>query len=181
MIRSIRLVLGIALVASFAGCGGSVSSERPDEDEPHRPPVERSSPTSPATCYAQCEENEVLECEDFPLEDCRSLCDARALDTLAACTDAYDSFYTCMPDGGFECFHGGISPSSDTCMAKWDALRDCQFDFAGAACEGVGDDGKCPTVDCPCPDGSERMSGFQNEADGTCRCFDTMTCLTVCD
>jgi hypothetical protein len=136
---------------------------------------------SAASCHAQCDaQSAVTGCTPFvDLATCKSLCDAIASATPASCAGKFDAYYGCSSQAGFECSGTLVAQKGGACSTEQQDLSKCQNGGKKPTCEGANDAGFCPSVACPCPSGTTSVSGFSN-ASGTCKCFDTTTCLDMC-
>lgn len=131
---------------------------------------------SAAACHRQCEAQDALtECR--PLVDlaaCTLLCDQLAASLDPMCAGKFDAYYGCSADAGFTCLIGLPSQPTGTCAAEESAFTKCTG--AATSCQGENERGVCPHVQCPCPEGTKSVSGFDSAGDG-CRCFDETTCV----
>lgn len=167
-------------LASFAvvllvcwGCGDDAGG---DDDGV----IDQAASLARDACHAQCEAQQQTEgCEPLVgLSTCRQLCDMIVRDLEPDCREEFTAYYNCSADQGFTCFGGLVTQPSEPCANALDELNACQ---GTPMCVGADDEGFCPSVDCPCPDGSTPVSGFSNES-GECRCLDEQTCTDLfCD
>jgi hypothetical protein len=133
------------------------------------------------SCHGQCQaQTAVTGCTPFvDLATCKSMCDALAAQTPAACAGKFDAYYGCSANAGFECLGSLVEQKGGACSAEMQTLANCQNGGKKPTCEGASDAGFCPSVDCPCSSGTTPISGFSNRS-GSCKCFDTTTCLDAC-
>lgn len=134
------------------------------------------------SCHQQCDAQEtVTGCQPFvDLATCKSMCDALAAQTPAACAAKFSGYYGCSASAGFECLGSLVTQKGGACSAEQKALDQCQNGGKSTSCAGALDGGFCPSVQCPCPSGTTQISGFDNGPSG-CKCFDTTTCLQMCN
>jgi hypothetical protein len=132
------------------------------------------------SCERQCEaQDRVQGCRPpVDLATCKQLCGALVAQVDADCGDEFSAYYDCSANQGFECLALGVGQDALPCKNAQDQLDACQ---GTPACVGADDEGLCPRVTCPCPEGATSVSGFSSDS-GECRCYDERTCVDFfCD
>jgi hypothetical protein len=168
MARFIYAFALAALLGAGTGCG--------DDDDTGA----GANGAARMSCDRQCEaQDEVQGCRPLvDLAGCKQLCGLLVADLEADCGDEFSAYYDCSANQGFECSALGTSQDAAPCKNALDQLDACK---GSPMCVGADDEGRCPSVACPCPEGTTSVSGFSNES-GECRCYDAKTCVDFfCD
>lgn len=135
------------------------------------------------SCYAQCDaQDNIPDCDPIVSnQECKLLCDQLVSGTPDDCLDEFSAFYDCTVMDGFGCTIGLPSSKTDQCDDEQDTLDECVNGPGGTKCEGQDENGRCPQVACPCPEGTKMVSGVDLEGSG-CKCLDAVTCRDLfCD
>ena len=171
----IRLLPCLVLLSvTVLGCGG-------DDDDGDSASGGPGASAARDACHAQCEAQELaMGCEPLvELATCKQLCNALVADLEPGCHEPFRSYYDCSAKQGFQCLGSLVTQDSAPCKSAMDQYNTC---MGGAPmCTGANERGLCPRVDCPCPEGTKSVSGFDQEG-GKCSCYDAKTCVEFfCD
>jgi hypothetical protein len=171
-----RFLLGLVVCCSVLGaCGG-------DDDDSGS----SASGASLASCNRQCVAQEEVRgtgCDPFvDLTTCKAIC-AQLVKGAKECGTEFNAYYDCSAADGFKCAGSLVTNKSSACDDELSALDRCSNGGAGkgGSCKGANDNGTCPQVACPCPEGTKMVSGFDTSS-GSCACLDSDTCKDLfCD
>ena len=164
--RRWRVALGLGAILGLGGLGAGCSEETDSE----------AVRAYQSECEDACRAEDATGCALVALDACLRLC-ALAVDRISGeCLPLATESLVCENEVGVVCNSFQLASSADPerCKPQADALRDCQ-----GPCEGADEDGFCPSVECACPGGPTRISGFDNSS-GQCRCLSAETCAEFC-
>jgi hypothetical protein len=164
--RSRTWLIGLFAVAGVA-CSGQAESVSPDQQ------------AYGDACVEGCQAKTAMGCglSDSAVSTCEQVCEAFLANTSEECTPVEAARIRCENAAGYVCDERSVASVADpeACRAEADAVAaSCAIE-----CTGMDADGRCPTVECACPNGPAMISGLTNER-GDCRCLTQQTCVDSC-